>query len=158
MKIKNNDLVVVEYEGRLETGEIFDSSKHGDHVHYLTFKVGGGQVIKGFDKAVVGMNKNDEKEITLKKEEAYGEHKKELEKEIPNSQFPEADKLTKGSVLMLNTPQGQFPVRVVDVKKESFVIDLNHPLAGKTLIFKVKIIDVNPKDISKYQQEHHHEH
>lgn len=156
MKIKNNDTVVVEYEGKLENGEIFDSSKHGDHIHYLIFKVGGGQVIKGFDEAVIGMDKNKEKEITLSKEEAYGEHKKELEKEIPDSQFPESDKLEKGSVLMLNTPQGQFPVRVIDVKKDSFVIDLNHPLAGKALIFKIKVIDINPKDVSKY--EHHHEH
>ena len=156
MSINNSDIVVVEYEGRLETGEIFDSSRHGDHVHHLIFKVGEGQVIKGFEKAVIGMNKDEEKEIKLNKEEADGEHKKELEKEILNSQFPESDRLEKGVVLMMGTPQGQFPVKVIDVKKDSFVIDLNHPLAGKALIFKIKVVDVNPKDVSKY--EHHHEH
>ena len=157
MKIKNTDTVVVEYEGKLESGEVFDSSRHGDHVHYLIFKVGSGHVIKGFNDAVIGMNKNEEKEITLKKDDAYGNYKKELEKEVPKSQFPEADKLEKGIVLMLGTPDGrQFPVKVIDVKKDSFVIDLNHPLAGKTLIFRIKIVDVNPKDVSKY--EHHHEH
>ena len=66
MKIKDTDTVVVEYEGKLETGEVFDSSRHGDHVHYLIFKVGSGHVIKGFNDAVIGMNKNEEKEITLK--------------------------------------------------------------------------------------------
>ncbi|MBS3072578.1 peptidylprolyl isomerase [Candidatus Pacearchaeota archaeon] len=154
MKIKNNDTIVVEYEGKLETGEVFDSSRHGDHVHYLIFKVGNGQVIKGFDEAVVGMNKNEEKEIKLGKEEAYGDYKKELEKEIPKSQFPEPDKLVKGVMLVMGTPQGQFPVEVIDVKRESFVINLNHPLAGKALIFKIKVIDINPKDISKYEHQH----
>ena len=144
MKIKKGHNVTLEYEGKLETGEVFDSSRHGDHSHPLTFKVGENQVIAGFEKAVIGMELNQEKEFTINPEEAYGEYKEELKQKIPRDNIPKEQKLEKGMVLILRDPNGrQIPVKITDLDEESITLDLNHPLAGKKLIFKIKITDIN---------------
>ena len=144
MKIKKGHNVTLEYEGKLETGEIFDSSSHGNHSHPLTFKVGENQVIAGFEKAAIGMGLNQEKEFTINPEEAYGEYKEELKQKIPRDNIPKEQKLEKGMVLILRDPNGrQIPVKITDLDEESITLDLNHPLAGKKLIFKIKITDIN---------------
>lgn len=76
--VKKGDTVTVEYEGRFESGEVFDSTSHGDHSHPLTFKSGNSEVVKGFDDAVFGMKKGEEKEVIIKPEEAYGQPNPEL--------------------------------------------------------------------------------
>lgn len=140
MAIKKGDKIKVEYEGKLEDGTVFDSSeKHGQP---LEFEVGGGQLIKGFDEAVVGMEKGQEKEITLEPADAYGEHKDELIKDIPKDQLPEGDPKP-GMMLGVTLPNGmQMPAKITDVKDDKITIDLNHPLAGKKLVFKIKVVDV----------------
>jgi len=146
MGIKKGDKVVIEYEGRFEDGQIFDSSNREGEKMPINFVVGEGQVIPGFEEAVIGMEKGDEKEIKISKEEAYGDYKSELKQEFPKTQLPEGQEIKEGSLLVLGTPEGkQVPVKVLEVKKESFIIDLNHPLAGKNLIFKIKVtrIEVN---------------
>lgn len=146
MVVKKGDKVKVEYEGRFEDGTVFDSSKHGDHSHPLEFEVGSGQVIKGFDDAVVGMEKDEEKEITLKSEEAYGEARDDLKKDVPKTALPEGQEPKEGMVLIMNSPDGrQIPVKIAEVKDEAIVVDFNHPLAGRTLIFKFKIVEINSK-------------
>jgi len=153
MKIKSGDKVRVNYEGRLESGEIFDSSMHGDHSHPLTFIAGSGQMIKGFDNAVIGMQINEEKEIKISSKEAYGEHTEEAIREVPREIFGE-HKIEGGMQIALGDGQGnQFPAKIVEVKKDTVKVDLNHPLAGKTLIFKIKIVAINEEgDL----EEHHH--
>lgn len=142
--IKKGDKVKVEYEGRFEDGVVFDSSKN--HGQPLEFEVGEGRVISGFDKAVTGMKKGEEKEFTLKPEEAYGERRAELEQEIPKDKLPpvpEGQEIKEGMMLVMGTPDGrQMPVKITKVGKSKITLDLNHPLAGKTLIFKIKILDV----------------
>jgi len=143
MKVKKGDKVKVEYEGKLENGEVFDSSNHGDHSHPLEFTVGDGMVIKGFDVAIEGMEVGEEKEITLKPEDAYGDKNPDLKKDFPRDMLPKEREPEKGMVLMMGTPDGrQIPVEIVDVDKDKIVVDLNHPLAGKTLIFKVKVVEI----------------
>jgi len=142
MIVKGNK-VSLEYEGRLESGEIFDSSKHGDHSHPLEFTVGEGQVIRGFDAAVLGMKKDEEKEFTINPADAYGEHDERLKQEIPKSALPKEQEPEKGMVLIVQTPQGGMPVKILEVKKDAVVLDLNHPLAGKKLIFKIKILEIS---------------
>ncbi|MDP7115719.1 MAG: peptidylprolyl isomerase [Candidatus Woesearchaeota archaeon] len=141
MKVEKGCKIKVEYEGKLDDGKVFDSSaKHGKP---LEFEVGAGQMIKGFDEAVVGMKKGDEKKITLKPEDAYGEHNPEMLKKMPRDQFPKEHEPKEGMVLVLGTPQGgQFPVKIQSVTDKEVELDLNHPLAGKTLSFTVKIVDV----------------
>ena len=144
MKIQKGSKIRVEYEGKLEDGTIFDSSKHGDHSHPLEFEVGSGQIIKGFEEAVIGMCIGDEKEIKLQPSEAYGEHNPQLIKEVPKNEFPAGVKLEPGMVLGMSLPNGvQIPARIVEVKEENVTLDLNHPLAGKVLIFKIKILEVS---------------
>lgn len=144
VKIKKGSKIKVDYEGRLETGDIFDSSKHGDHSHPLEFVVGSGQVIKGFDDGVLGLIKGEEKEIFIEAKDAYGEVNPELKREFPRNMFPKDQEPKAGMGVMLSTPQGQHvPVMICEVKKDSVVLDLNHPLAGKKLIFKIKVIEVD---------------
>jgi len=140
MAVKKGDKIKVEYEGKLEDGTVFDSSeKQGQP---LEFQVGGGQMIKGFDEAVVGMEEGEEKEITLKPEDAYGEPNEQLVQEVPKDQLPEGDPQV-GMMLGVTLPNGmQVPAKITKVGDETITIDLNHPLAGKTLNFKLKIVGI----------------
>ena len=143
MIIKKGTRVTLDYEGKLESGEIFDSSQHEGHSHPLGFTVGNGEVIEGFEKAVIGMKKGDEKEFKISPEEGYGVTRPEMIKEIPRNALPPEQEPKIGMMLMLSTHDGkQSPARINDVTKDSVKIDLNHPLAGKTLIFNIKILDV----------------
>ena len=141
MTIKKGDTVEVEYEGKLDDGTEFDNSKK--HGQPLKFEVGGGQVIKGFDEAVVGMNQGEEKEFRLEPKEAYGDQNPELRKDIPKEQLPKQE-MEVGMMLVMKLPDGnQFPAKIVDIGEKTVTIDLNHPLAGKALNFKVKVSKVN---------------
>jgi FKBP-type peptidyl-prolyl cis-trans isomerase 2 len=103
--------------------------------------VGCGQIIPGFEEAVVGMESGDEKEFDLKPQDAYGEYDPELMHKISKDQLPM--NVAPGMILVATLPNGiQTPVKVVEVSDEWVTIDLNHPLAGKHLNFKVKILDV----------------
>jgi len=147
MTIKNGDMIKVEYEGTLDDGKVFDSSKHGDHSHPLEFEVGAGQVIPGFEKAVVGMKKGEEKTFKLTPDEAYGDPNPSMVQKIPRDKFPEGQEPKPGMIVMLGTPDGkQFPAKIAEVTEESVSIDLNHPLAGKNLNFKIKIVEISSKE------------
>jgi len=142
MPIKKGDKVKVEYTGTFDDGTVFDSSeKHGKP---LEFTAGEGKVIKGFDNAVIGMEKGEEKEIKISPQDAYGEHKPELIKKIPRDKIPKEPEPKPGMMLAVNTPDGkQFPALIKEVNDKEVTIDLNHPLAGKNLNFKFKLVDVS---------------
>lgn len=141
--IEEGKKVKVEYEGKLESGEVFDSSKDKDgNSNPLEFTVGSNQVIKGFEEEIKQMEKGEEKEFNIPAEKAYGDRKEELKKEIPKESLPQEKELKAGMVLAVQTPQGQFPVKIEEVKEKSAILDFNHPLAGKNLIFKVKVVDI----------------
>lgn len=143
MKIVKGSKVKVDYEGRFEDGEVFDTSKHEGHSHPLEFTVGDGEVIEGFDKAVIGMEKGEEKEFSIEAKDAYGEHNPIIVQKIPRNALPKDQEPAVGMALMINSPDGrQFPVRIVEVDDENITVDVNHPLAGKKLTFKIKIVDV----------------
>ncbi len=153
-KIKKGDLVALHYEGRFENGEVFDASSHGEHEHPLEFKAGEGHVVPGFDNAVLGMSKDEEKEFTLKPSEAYGEHNPQLQQKVPRNQLPQDQVPEAGMTMVVGTPDGrQFPVQISAVDEETITLDMNHPLAGKTLIFKIKILDINHEE-GKYAHKH----
>ncbi len=140
-EVKKGDKIKVEYEGKLEDGTIFDSTDK--HEKPLEFQVGAGQIIKGFDNAVVGMKIGEEKEIKLPPDEAYGQRNPELVKDLPKESFQTDQEIEPGMMFMLNLPDGrQIPAVVADIGDENITVDLNPPLAGKTLIFKIKVIDI----------------
>ena len=139
MAAKKGDKVKVHYTGTTD-GRMFDSSEGKEP---LEFVVGKGTVIKGFDKAVEGMEVNEEKEVNIPCAKAYGEPHDELKKEIPKAQFPPNVPLKIGTMLIVQGPSGQkMPVRIADVKEDSVVVDFNHPLSGKDLTFKIKLVEV----------------
>lgn len=144
MTIKQGDKVSVDYEGKFDSGEVFDSSTHGDHSHPIEFVVGEHHVIKGFEDAVVGMKINQEKEIVINPEEAYGERREELVKEFDRKNIPLQEEPKEGMILGFNAPNGQqFPATITKVTKDKITFDLNHPLAGKRLNFKIKVVKIN---------------
>jgi len=141
MPVKKGDTIKVHYTGTLEDGAVFDSSeKHGKP---LEFEVGTGKVIKGFDEAVIGMEKDEEKEIKLQPTEAYGDPNPQLVKKVPREQLPKDKELKPGMVLVMTLPNGsQIPATIKEVNDKEVTVDLNPPLAGKVLIFKIKIVEI----------------
>jgi FKBP-type peptidyl-prolyl cis-trans isomerase SlpA len=140
-QVKKGDTVKVHYKGKLVDGTIFDSSEGGEP---LEFKVGEGSLIPGFEQGVIGMEKDQDKTINIKAEEAYGEVRDELFFEVQKAQLPEEIKPEIGMELVSRQPDGQeFIVTVKEVKPESIIIDANHKLAGKDLVFDVKLVEIN---------------
>jgi len=121
MKVKANDKVKVHYTGKLTNGEVFDSSEGRDP---LEFTVGGGQMIKGFDEAVSGMEVNEKKTVTIPSAEAYGERRDDLIQEVPRDQLPEDMQPEVGQQLMATNDLGhQTPVSVTAVGEGTITID-----------------------------------
>ena len=138
--IKKGDKIKVDYTGKLEDGNVFDSSEGKEP---LEFEVGSGQLIKGFDDTVIGMKKGEEKEVTITKDNAYGDANPQLVKKIPRDKLPPEQEPKPGMMLGMATPDGkQIPAKITDVDDKEITIDLNHPLAGKTLIFNIKVVDI----------------
>ena len=135
--IEKGNKIKVHYKGTLEDGSEFDNSyTRGEP---LEFEVGAGQLIKGFDEAVVGMKEGEKKSITLKSDQAYGEVRDELVHKIPTKQLPQEAK--EGMTVGVSLPNGQqVPAKVVEKGEEESVLDLNHPLAGKTLNFEIEVV------------------
>ncbi len=141
--IKQGDTVSIHYTGKLENGEIFDSSEGKEP---LQFKVGEGRMIKGIEESVMGMEKGQQKKIKIMPSEAYGDVQQNLIQQIPKNALPEQIQkdVKEGMFLQLQDPQGQvIPVRITKVEGSTVTLNLNHPLAGKVLDFEVKIADIS---------------
>lgn len=137
--MKPGDKVKIHYKGTLNDGTVFDSS---DGREPLEFTIGSNQVIAGFENGVKDMKLNQEKTIKIKPSDAYGEKNEQLIVSIPREKFP--PEIEVDGKLILKGPQGQNISAVIkEVKNDVVVIDLNHPLAGKELIFKVKVVGIN---------------
>lgn len=153
MAVEKGSKVSVEYEGKFEDGSVFDSSSKTGEQQPLEFVAGAGQVISGFDSAVIGMNEGEEKSFEVLPEEGYGEVRPELKQEIPRTALPQDREPQKGMVLVMNSPEGQqFPVVIDEVKDDSIVINLNHPLAGKKLLFNIKIVGIGEPENTAVSQ------
>lgn len=141
MAITKGNKVKLEYQGTLDDGTVFDdSSRRGD---LLEFEAGTGKVIQGFDTAVIGMEVGQEKTFRIDAAHAYGDYHKELIKELPRSRLP-PEELFPGAILLMGTPDGaQMPVKVLTLNETTATLDLNHPLAGKALTFKIKVVSVD---------------
>ena len=142
MAVKKGDNVKVDYTGTFDDGTVFDSSQHGDHSHPLEFEAGSGMVIKGFDDAILGMKVGEEKTIHIDPQDAYGDYDPKLVQKIPRSELPEGD-LKAGMTLGMQTPDGhQIPILIKSINEKEATLDMNHPLAGKALNFKLKLVEI----------------
>ncbi|MBZ4191135.1 MULTISPECIES: FKBP-type peptidyl-prolyl cis-trans isomerase [Niabella] len=137
---KKGDKVKVHYHGKLTTGETFDSSEGRDP---LPFEIGSGMVIKGFDDGVTGMAVGDKKTITIPAEEAYGPVNPDMIIEMPKDRLPQDMEVEVGMPLVMSDPQGQqFQVTVKEITDDKIVLDANHPLAGKDLVFDLELVEI----------------
>ncbi|MFC1753883.1 peptidylprolyl isomerase [Thermoproteota archaeon] len=140
MPVKKGDTVKIEYEGTFDDGTVFDSSEKAGKP--LEFEVGAGKVIPGFENAVIGMDKGQEKKVKIQPEEAYGHPNPELVKKVPREQLPK-EELKQGMLLVMNLPNGmQLPAKIAELDDKEVTLDLNHPMAGKILNFKIKVVEI----------------
>ncbi|MBI2655508.1 peptidylprolyl isomerase [Candidatus Woesearchaeota archaeon] len=131
--------VKVHYTGTLDDGTVFDSSEGKEP---LEFTIGENRVIAGFENGIKEMKLNEEKSIKISAKDAYGERDERMVVSVPRSKFPH--EIEAGGHLLLKGPEGQrMPAKIMEVKDNDVIIDLNHPLAGKELNFKVKVVGIN---------------
>ena len=139
-KAKTGDKVKVHFEGYLEDGQVFGSTMDDQPFEFI---IGDKNMLPGFENAVIGMQKGDTKTITLPPEEAYGAHKKELVSVMEKSGFPKEINLEIGKRLRVRTQDGKYTVVTIkDFTEDSIVLDENDPLAGKTLTFKIELVEI----------------
>lgn len=136
---KNGDTVRVHYTGRLESGDVFDTSDGGEP---LEFEVGAGQVIPGFDEAVRGMRVGDRRTVEIKVEDAYQQRVEQLVQIVPRESMRMEGDPEVGMLLKMQLPDGgELPLLVTEVTDTHVTLDANHPLAGHDLTFEIERVD-----------------
>lgn len=139
-QVKSGDTVNVHYHGKLTNGTTFDSSEGREP---LQFKVGSGQVIKGFDDAVMNMSVGEKKTVHIPVHEAYGARREDMMMEYPMADFPKDMTPEVGMQLHMSDNLGnQFPVTITEIKGDAVVLDANHSLAGEDLIFDLELVSI----------------
>lgn len=137
--IKAGDTISVNYTGRFEDGQVFDSSEGREP---LKFTVGAGQLIKGFDDAVVGLKAGEKTSVTIAPEDGYGQHREDLIVDIPKANVPDDLAVEVGKQFHLRDQSGRpVPAVVVEITDEVVRMDANPPLAGKTLVFDIEVVE-----------------
>ena len=139
-QVKKGDKVKVHYHGKLTNGDTFDTSEGREP---LSFEVGSGMVIKGFDDGVTGMEVGEKKTINIPVDEAYGPSNPEMIVKMPKDRFPEDLEVEVGLPLMMSDQNGQqFQVVVKEIDEEGVTLDANHPLAGQDLVFDLELVEI----------------
>jgi peptidylprolyl isomerase len=140
-KVEKGHFVSVNYKGTLENGEVFDTSEGR---HPMQVEMGAGQIITGFEKALIGMAVNEKKNFTLEPEEAYGYRDEGLTHSFARSEVPAEMNIEVGQTVALSSPEGrQVPAQIIEADDQKVVVDLNHPLAGKTLTFDIEVVGIS---------------
>jgi peptidylprolyl isomerase len=138
--VQKGDKVNVHYHGRLNDGSTFDSSEGREP---LSFIAGQGQVIKGFDDAVVNMIPGDKKTVNIPVDEAYGHRSDDMVMDYPITEFPADMNPEVGMELQMGDNQGNvFPVVIVAINEDMVTLDGNHPLAGHDLTFDIELVSI----------------
>jgi FKBP-type peptidyl-prolyl cis-trans isomerase SlyD len=154
MKISNGSVVGIDYSLHLGDGQVVDSSQPGDPLHYLH---GEGQIVPGLESALEGLSVGDQKQVVVAPAQGYGEHDPRGVQEVPRGAFPEGFDPKVGMELTAEGPDGEpVPFAVREVRPDSVVIDLNHPLAGKTLHFDVTVREVRAATPEEIEHGHAH--
>jgi len=150
MSVKENDWVMVEYTGTFDDGTVFDKSEGREPLKFL---IGGGMVIPGFEAAVIGMNIDQIKDIKIEAKDGYGAKSTEVI-ELPKSSFQDLSVLVEGKEISMMTNMGPMLIDVIKLGDEKVSVILNHPMAGKNLNFKIKLIKVlDDEEVKVVEQE-----
>lgn len=137
---KKGDTVKVDYTGRFDDGVVFDTSEKREPI---VFALGEGKVIKGFENAIVGMQVGEEKEIKVMPGDGYGERDDSLVRPFPKGKLPKERLPKAGMIVSFRSPEGRAIVARIDkIDEKEVFLDFNHPLAGKNLNFKLKLVDI----------------
>ena len=137
---KRGDTVHVHYKGTLDDGSVFDSSEGSDPI---SFTLGGGDVIPGFENAIEGMSVGEKKTSRMEPGDAYGDRREELVFTVGKDEMPEGD-IEVGDMLQVGFPDGSSSaVQVAAVGDTSVQLDANHPLAGKALTFEQELVRID---------------
>lgn len=140
-KVQDGDTVSLHYTGTLNDGTVFDTSESGQP---LSFTVGSGEVIQGFEEGVRGMEVGETRDISITPDRAYGEYYEELVRVVPRDAFPPNVTPAVGMGFELELPSGQsLPVRIIDIEGNEVTLDANHLLAGETLNFKIRLLSID---------------
>jgi FKBP-type peptidyl-prolyl cis-trans isomerase 2 len=138
---QSGDLVRIHYTGHLDDGRTFDSSRGGEP---LEFTLGEGEVIPGFEEAVVGMKPGESKTVSIAPEDAYGPHRAEMVQEVDRSALPADVQLKPGLQLQAQSRNGEAMVlTVTEVADGTVTLDANHPLAGERLTFEIELVELD---------------
>lgn len=147
--VEKGKVIAVHYTGRVASGEIFDNTEGKAP---LKFQVGSGQIIKGFENALIGKNIGDKVSVNLTSDEAYGQIREDLIVEVKKEQMP--GEVTIGQSLSAQADNGQqINVLVKEVKEDIIIIDGNHPLAGKDISFEIEIVEIEDKEYIQEPQD-----
>lgn len=139
---KDGDKVRLEYVGSLDDGTVFDCAE--ECCEPFEFVLGEGSALPAFEERVRGMAVGETKEFVLEADEAYGDHDPGLIREVPKDQFPVDAELEEGVMIVLGLPDGtEIPAIVSEIGDTAITLDLNHPLSGMRLHFKIKLVSIN---------------
>ena len=140
VRAKTGDTVKVHYTGTLEDGTVFDTSVGGEP---LSFTLGQGLVIPGFDEAVTGLKVGESKTVDIPAEQAYGEYRDDLILVVPREQLPEGLEVEVGGRLQTSQPDGSYiVVTITEVSETTITVDANHRLAGQNLTFEIELVEI----------------
>jgi FKBP-type peptidyl-prolyl cis-trans isomerase 2 len=153
--VQAGDLVEIEYTGTLANGSVFDSSKERGPFQFV---VGTGSAIIGFDTQIKGMTIGQSKKFTLTPDEAYGEYDPTLIQAMPIGFIPQGENVTIGDTVTLFNGQAYFPATIIDLNATNVTFDLNHQLAGQSLTFDVKLVNLTPaKEVEAMMEQYQNE-
>ncbi|KAA0920419.1 FKBP-type peptidyl-prolyl cis-trans isomerase [Aquicoccus porphyridii] len=139
-QVKKGDTVHIHYTGTLQDGSVFDSSEGRDP---LSFTVGSGQIIPGLDAAMEGMSVGDTRRVEVPSDQAYGPVQEEARQAVPRADIPEEIPMEVGTQVNAQNQEGQvMTLTIHEITDEQVVLDANHPLAGKDLIFDVELVSI----------------
>jgi FKBP-type peptidyl-prolyl cis-trans isomerase SlyD len=154
LTVTDDVVVSLDYTLRLDDGEVIDTSVDQAPLKFLQ---GRGQIIPGLEQALYGMGVGDEKDVVVAPADGYGEQDPDAFQEVPRDIFPSDMTLTQGMRLRMRDSSGQvFEASVADIRPDNVLLDFNHPLAGETLHFQVKISDLRPATSEEAAHGHVH--
>ena len=143
LQIETGMSVTLHFSLVLEDGHIIDSNFESEPA---TFSVGDGNLLPGFESTLIGLVNGDEREFTIPPEQAFGQHNPQNVQAVERGNFDQ-EELELGAMFSFQNGDGELPGVIVEVDDNEVMIDFNHPLAGKNIIFQVKIIDIAPQNI-----------
>ena len=141
LQIQTGTSVTLHFSLALENGHIVDSNFEGSPA---TFSVGDGNLLPGFESSLLGLEVGDEREFIISPENAFGQHNAQNVQAVDRGNFDESE-LEIGSILSFQNGDGELPGVIIALEENQVIVDFNHPLSGKNIVFQVKIVEINPE-------------